>query len=255
MKYALRTFMGEIAVEFMPPRRRAKQDKVIILCDGMPTVPSKVEVLRFLSNMGYWVFYPRYRGTWESYGTFLRDSPAEDIRYVMRFLSHLQFRDVQGDVQRDAWYQLRDPRFILIGSSFGGAAALLASSHRTVDRTVAFSPVVDWQSLSEGKDAFDPLRELVRDGFGSAYNTDPGAWKRLESGTFFSPKLQASEMNGSKVLIVHAENDKSVDFRPVVEFAATINASLKLFKCGGHFGLSTLMKPAHWRRVQQFLSA
>ena len=72
-------FKKEIIAEFLPPTRSGKKQKVIILCDGMPSTPRKQPLMQFLSLKGYWVFYPRYRGAWESDGQFLEKSPHEDI--------------------------------------------------------------------------------------------------------------------------------------------------------------------------------
>ena len=80
-------FGGNILTEFLPPLRvgsgRAGRDKVIVLCDGMPSIPRKQELAEFLARKGYWVFYPRYRGSWESGGEFLERSPHLDILAVV----------------------------------------------------------------------------------------------------------------------------------------------------------------------------
>lgn len=51
MKYALRTRFGkDIIAQFMPPARPTKRERVVILCDGMPTLPSKHSVLEFFEE-------------------------------------------------------------------------------------------------------------------------------------------------------------------------------------------------------------
>ena len=72
-------FKREILTEFLPPARATKKQRVIVLCDGMPSIPRKQSLSEFLAAKGYWVFYPRYRGSWESGGEFLARSPHEDI--------------------------------------------------------------------------------------------------------------------------------------------------------------------------------
>src|SRR5579864_8657883 len=72
-------FKKEIVAEFLPPATSSKQHNVIILCDGMPSIPRKQSLVEYLSGKGYWVFYPRWRGAWESGGQFLERSPHEDI--------------------------------------------------------------------------------------------------------------------------------------------------------------------------------
>ncbi|HXA84776.1 MAG TPA: hypothetical protein VNZ47_06875, partial [Candidatus Dormibacteraeota bacterium] len=84
MSWAFRTrFKKEIVAEFLPPIRPLKRQKVIILCDGMPSMPGKQQLMAFLAAKGYWVFYPRYRGSWESGGKFLQQSPHKDILDVI----------------------------------------------------------------------------------------------------------------------------------------------------------------------------
>src|ERR1700690_1536481 len=90
----LRTrFARDIVAEFLPPARRGKKQRVIILCDGMPSIPRKQPLAEFLARKGYWVFYPRYRGAWESGGEFLRRSPHLDILDVVDGLQD-EFREV-----------------------------------------------------------------------------------------------------------------------------------------------------------------
>src|SRR6266516_3964526 len=76
-------FKKEIVAEFLPPSRSAKKQKLIILCDGMPSIPRKQSLSEFLAAKGFWVLYPRYRGAWESGGEFLAKSPHEDIRDIL----------------------------------------------------------------------------------------------------------------------------------------------------------------------------
>jgi len=76
----LRTrFENGILAEFLAPSRTRKRQKLVILCDGMPSIPRKQPLGEFLASKGFWVLYPRYRGTWESYGEFLARSPDQDL--------------------------------------------------------------------------------------------------------------------------------------------------------------------------------
>src|SRR3989344_8031182 len=70
-------FKKDIVCEFLLPARRT--NKVIIFCAGMPGVPKHKEAMGIWARRGYAVFFPRYRGTWESGGEFLKDSPEKDI--------------------------------------------------------------------------------------------------------------------------------------------------------------------------------
>ena len=141
--HTLRTrFKKEIVTEFLPPRK--KSSKVIILCSGMPSVPYKPDLMEFFSKKGYWVFYPRYRGSWESGGQFLKISPHQDIIDVIDSLPK-GFKDAWGG----KIYKVRPSKICLFGGSFGGPAAILASLDKRVNKVIAVSPVVDWKAPSK----------------------------------------------------------------------------------------------------------
>lgn len=131
-------FKKQIVTEFLPPARAHKRQRVIILCDGMPSLPHKQPLCEFLSRKGFWVFYPRYRGTWESGGEFLEKSPHEDILDVIdelpNGLTEVTFRKK---------FVLKPDEIFVIGGSFVGAAAILASLDSRVKKVIANCPVVD----------------------------------------------------------------------------------------------------------------
>src|SRR3954463_6403277 len=76
-------FKREVVAEFLPPSRPRSKQRVILLCDGMPSIPRKQPLVEFLSKRGFWVFYPRWRGAWESDGQFLQLPPQQDLFDVL----------------------------------------------------------------------------------------------------------------------------------------------------------------------------
>src|SRR5580700_9732924 len=118
-------FKHEIVAEFLPPAAARRRQNIIILCDGMPSIPRKQSLAAFLSKKGYWVFYPRYRGAWESDGVFMERSPHEDILDVIDELP----KGVR-DSAFDQRFSLSPNKIFVIGGSFGGAAAILCSLDR-----------------------------------------------------------------------------------------------------------------------------
>src|SRR6185437_15188334 len=124
-------FSKDIVAEFLPPSGRGSKNKVIILCDGMPSIPRKQPLVEFLSRKGFWVIYPRYRGAWESGGEFLAKPPHEDILDVLD--------DLPADLEEIAFgkrFALSPDEIFVIGGSFGGAAAILSSLDKRVKRVV-----------------------------------------------------------------------------------------------------------------------
>lgn len=112
-------FRNEIVAEFLPPSRPHQMQKLIILCDGMPSIPRKQPLSEFLAARGYSVLYPRYRGAWESDGQFLAKSPHEDILDIID--------DLPKEIEELAFgqrFKLSPQQIFVIGGSFGGAAAI-----------------------------------------------------------------------------------------------------------------------------------
>src|SRR5271166_5750108 len=218
-------FNRDIVSEFLPPARPAKKQRVIVLCDGMPSIPRKQPLAEFLSTKGYWVFYPRYRGAWESGGEFLARSPHLDILEVF-----------------------------VIGGSFGGAAAILASLDSRVKRVIANCPVVDWAILrrEQRKETSNPsYAAYIRAAFGQGYRLPDRNWKKLFGGKFYNPAYHAAEVSPSKVMMFHAQDDPYIPYQSVRKFARITGVRLKLLRRGGH--LSTdLMLRKYWPEIHAF---
>src|SRR5580700_6731090 len=128
-------FARDIVTEFLPPARAGKTERVIVLCDGMPSIPRKQPLAEFLSSKGYWVFYPRYRGAWESGGVFLQKSPHQDILDILDELP----KGVR-EIAFGQKFSLAPGEYFVIGGSFGGPAAILCSLDSRVKRVIANCP-------------------------------------------------------------------------------------------------------------------
>ena len=248
--HMLRTrFARDIVTEFLPPVRRGKKERVIILCDGMPSIPRKQPLSEFLSAKGYWVFYPRYRGSWESGGEFLARSPHLDILDVIHGL--------QNEIRELAFgrrFRIRAEEIFVIGGSFGGAAAILCSLDARVRKVIANCPVVDWAILAreQRKETSNPTYAgYIRDAFGPAYRLSDRNWKKLGDGKFYNPSYRAKEITGAKITMFHAQDDPFVPYRTVVKFAAKTGARLKLFRRGGHLSTDMVVRK-HWRTIARF---
>lgn len=214
---------------------------------GLPTNPFKIKLLQTFSSLGYWIFVPRYRGTWESGGKFLQISPTEDIREVINgivkgFLSSGQEKIIK----------IPDAEINLIANSFGGPCGFLLSRDPRIKKVVAVSPVVDWRE-DTGIEPMEELQEFANLWFGQAYRGNSKALVKLKRGKFYNPAESLSEIDGRKILVVHAKNDLILPYRSVVKFARKIGAEIKLHKHGGHFGSSDIIKPMALKLIQKFL--
>lgn len=245
-------FKYEIVAEFLPPARTRHGDRVIILCDGMPGIPRKQPLSEFLSRKGYWVFYPRYRGAWESDGAFLEKSPHLDILDVIDELP----KGVK-DLAFGKKYSLSPDAIFVIGGSFGGAASILASLDPRVHRVIANCPVVDWSILSQSlkKETSNPsYAAYIRDAFGHGYRLSEKNWKKLYSGTFYNPVHHLDEIDSAKIMMFHAKDDPFVPWRGVERLSRRTGAKLKLLSRGGHLRTEFIVQK-YWPQIQRFFES
>ena len=245
--YTLRTrFKKDIVAEFLPPARK-DTGKVIIFCGGMPAMPRCAPLLEFWSKKGFWVFSPRYRGVLESGGRFLAHSPHEDILDVIDELP-------KGFIS--SWdrkhYRVKPKKLYLFGSSFGGPAAILAGRDPRVLKVVTVSSVIDWRIKSK-VEPLEWLGKFTREAFGEAYRFRTSDWQKLGRGVFYNPASFAKEIDGSKIFLFHAKEDKIVSYQPTVKFAKIAGAKLVLLKRGGHLGSSFFIKLAVYKKIRKFL--
>jgi dipeptidyl aminopeptidase/acylaminoacyl peptidase len=245
-------FQKEIVAEFLPPSRPGKKQRVIILCDGMPSIPGKQPLSEFLAAKGFWVLYPRYRGAWESGGTFLGKSPHEDILDVLDELP----KELE-DIAFGERFRLAPDQVFVIGGSFGGAAAILLSLDPRVRRVVANCPVVDWSILDQAEKAETSkasYADYIRQAFGNAYRLSDASWNKLRTGSFYNPWHHRNEIDGQKVLMFHAKDDPNVPYEQTKKFVEMTGAKLKTLQRGGHISTDYVTRK-YWHEVKKFFDA
>lgn len=250
--YPIRTSIEDMVVEFLPPATRDR-GVLIVYADGMPSVPSKSRALHYWSRRGYWVVHSRYRGTWESGGSFLSHDPTDDILDTI----HAFRKDTLISAYDDTVYTPRITRSIVIGSSFGGAVALLASLHDVVDRAVALSPVIDWsRELDNPIESLDRMYTFLRRGFGEAYRFSDTDWEKLGHDTqFFNPIHHISAYDPRKLFIMHAKDDMIVSYEAVSTFLASVPCRHRLLRRGGHLSNSLSIAPFSGRHIRRFITS
>jgi len=245
-------FRQQIVAEFLPPARPSQKQKLIVLCDGMPSIPRKQPLSEFLAAKGFWIIYPRYRGAWESGGEFLAKSPHEDILDVLKELP----RELE-EIAFGQRFRLVPDQVFVIGGSFGGAAAILLSLDPRVKRVVANCPVVDWSILDKAEKAETSkpnYADYIRQAFGNAYRLSDANWRKLRSGTFYNPWHHRNEIDGSKVMMFHAKDDPNVPYELTKNFAEITGARLKTLQRGGHISTDYVVRK-YWQQIRRFFNS
>jgi alpha-beta hydrolase superfamily lysophospholipase len=245
-------FKKEIVAEFLPPARSVTKQQAIILCDGMPSIPRKQSLVEFLSRKGYWVFYPRWRGAWESAGQFLARSPHEDILDIVSELPR-GFQELAFGRK----FQCSPEKIFVIGGSFGGAAAILSSLDPRITKVIANCPVVDWAILwkEHKQETSNPsYAAYIRSAFGNGYRLSARNWNKLHSGVFYNPAHHVEELTPSKILMFHAKDDPYIPWKLVDSFARRASVTLKLLSRGGHLKTELVVRK-YWPQIKNFLNS
>lgn len=240
-----RAWFGDILSEFWGPVKPS--GKVIILCDGCPTVPSKRRVGEALAKKGFWVFHMRYRGSWESRGKFLQHEPSEDVRIVATGV-RAPFMNVYDQVV----YSLDVREVIVVGASFGGAAAVIASTYLAVDKAIALAPVIDFTVESKAE-PHEYFKYMLTEAFGEGYRPVKDGYDKLKSGTFYQPIAHAAHVDPKKLFIAQAKDDKVIPMKPLKEFAKITKIKPLLLEEGGHYGAGAILDKDIWSAVKLFL--
>jgi len=215
-------------------------------------MPRKQPLVEFLSGKGYWVFYPRWRGAWESGGQFLERSPHEDILDIVGELPR-GFQELAFGRK----FHCSPGKIFVIGRSFGGAAAILSSLDQRITKVIANCPVVDWAILrkEQKKETSNPsYPAYIRAAFGNGYRLSAENWNKLHGGMFYNPAHRLKELTPSKILIFHAKDDPYIPWRVVDSFARRAGIRLKLFSRGGHLKTEYVVRK-YWPAIKQFLDS
>ena len=192
------------------------------------------------------------RSTWESGGEFLARSPHLDILDVVGGLA-TEFRELAFGRR----FRLTVEEVFVIGGSFGGAAAILASLDSRVKKVVANCPVVDWAILrrEQKKETSNPsYAAYIRAAFGQAYRLSDRNWKKLFGGEFYNPAYHAAEVSPSKVMMFHAQDDPYIPYQSVRKFARITGVRLKLLRRGGHLSTDMIVRK-YSSQIRQFFES
>jgi pimeloyl-ACP methyl ester carboxylesterase len=245
-------FKGEIVAEFLPPARSRRKQRVILLCDGMPSVPRKQPLAEFLSKKGFWIFYPRWRGAWESGGQFLEQPPQQDLSDIIDELP----KGVR-EIAFGKKFEVSPDEIFVIGGSFGGTAAILASLDPRVKKVIANCPVVDWRILPEEQKKETCNKSYpayIREAFGNGYRLSAKNWNKLHSGVFYNPVHHVKELNPAKIMMFHAKDDPYIPWRSVSGFAAAAGIKFHLLARGGHLRTERIIQK-YWPQIKRFFAS
>jgi len=211
---------------------------LIILLPGLPEYPLPKQLMLDLANAGYFVIYPRYRGTFESDGEFLSRSPAYDILELLTFLEKTKkITELYSPSEK----LIEFSKVVVLGPSFGGSVALhLSQLTEKISKYLVFAPVLDFKSHGNIQSEQD-LKNLLRfleQGYKNVYRFKKENFYKLLKGEIL-PSAFDNKIDSSKIVLIHGNKDPSVSFQNSKKFAELSGCKFVEVE-GGHLSFSKI---------------
>lgn len=211
----------DIIYEYVRPKKQ--NGNLLILLDGLPSVPKRNNLMKMLAGQGFCVVFPRYAGTWESGGEFLKSSPTNDIELLIKHLK----KDF-GEIQYVS----------VLTTSFGAAVGLDISSN-LIKKAVHLSPVTSFTSLKEKLKGLD---DYLISSYGQVYRFKKVNWRKIMDEKYFNPNKQ--NIKKVKSLIIGGGSDKTISILDLKNYCSKNKARLIELKDLGHVNFSDLEENA-----------
>lgn len=247
-KPVLRAYYGGIFFEFVLQDRTA--DAVIIL-PGFPGRNDYNDLIRVFFERGYHVFVPRYRGSYQSSGSFLSKNPVDDLILFTKNLDK-GFAKSLWDNKKQGF---KINKKIIVASGFSGPIACgLAAKHPEFSHLILASPIWDYQKHNTLGDEQDlqQFTDFAKRAYKNCYRIPfadilkkLGKFKEL-SPDYYIPKL------GLPILVMHDPNDKIVSFRHTKDMLNKLKKPTYIEHYLGH-GLTDSLVNAFWKEIDKFI--
>lgn len=214
---------------------------LIIILPGLPEYPLPKELMFKLAEEGYGVLYPRYKGTYESNGNFLNESPAEDILKLIDSLKKKkEFKELYGRTKVNIDFE----KLFVLASSFGSSVALhLSKLTKDIDRFILIAPVIDFKKHGQRYEEQDlvSLKEFLIKGYPFLYRFDEKNYDRLLDGQIIPSAIENIGDYSGEIILLHSKEDSTISIENSKEFSKKCS-KIKFLEINqaGHFSVSKL---------------
>src|SRR3989344_9214400 len=221
--------------------------KTIIILPGLPEYPRPKKMMEDLSLKGYHVVYPRYSGTFESDGAFLKNSPSEDITSLLKELNKKDLIEIYAKGKM----KIPCDKLIILATSFGGSVALeIASNKESKDKKFVIGcPVLDFKKHGDsGEQDLINLKRFLLEGFPNIYRFEEKDFDNLLEGNVISSSYNTKKFYGD-ITIIHGTKDEAISFNKVKEFSDLRKIKFLELEEEGHLSIEKLVKFAEERQI------
>jgi len=248
-KPVLRAYYGGIFFEFVLQDNVA--DAVIIL-SGFPGRNDYNELISLFYDRGYHVFVPRYRGSYQSLGTFLTKNPVDDLILFNKNLD----KGFAKSLWDQSKVEFKINKKILVTGSFGAPIALgLAAKQPGFSHIILASPIWDFAKHNDKGDEQDlnKLGEYAKRAYKNCYRIKFGNLiEKLGKFPELNPEYYFHTIKDFPILVLHDPNDKIVTFRHTKEILPCLSKATYVEHYLGH-GINDSLLNAFWAEIDKFI--
>ena len=233
-------YVGNIYVEYDISPNAIGERKAIVFLLGLPGSPKEYEVFKYFKAKGFDIFLPRYEGTWESKGEFLKCAPSVAINELLSVLeSGVMLND--GNIYKST-------NIFVIGTSFGGGVALVLDA-RNIKAVSVLSPVISFKNVNKIETLGAYLSTKEKDN----YRFVDTQWNKLICDTLYSPLTNMS-ISPNKVQIIAGKDDDQIMWTEIEQFATDKGISNVDIENTGHITISRINEKQQERILNFFNS-
>lgn len=205
----LKSHYGKIFFEFLT--HKDKRDTIILL-GGFPGSTQKDEMMYFFYEKGFNVFFPRFKGTFQSEGEFLETNPVEDLLLFIKELKKEQAKNL-WDLSK---VNFKIGKINVVGDSFSGAIACgLGACSEDISKIILASPVLDYKkhNIDGNEQDLDALTLFVKRAYKNLYRYSFNSLqKEINKFKEISPNFYLKLLD-KPILLFHDPNDRSVSMK------------------------------------------
>ena len=248
VKNILKGYYGDIFCEFMVHDKIAD---TIILLPGFPSSNKLNSEMEFLFKKGYNVFFPRFKGSFQSKGVFLKGNIVKELK---SFITKLKKEKITNlwDLNE---INFKINKLILFGSSFSGAISCgLIAIEESFEKLVLFSPVWDFENHNKlgNEEDLNHLVQFVKRAYVNLYKIKfdnlVNAVLRFKetSPSFYSKQIKIP------ILVLNDPKDKIVSIKHSKDMEKLIK-NLKIIKHHEGHGFNLKLLENYWKKIDGYL--
>jgi esterase/lipase len=243
-----KAYYKDIYFEFVV--HKGKRDSILIL-PGFPSYHNLKERMKFFYDKGYNVFFPRYKGSYQSKGYFLEENPLISLKKFVNSL--MEGKAISLYDMKEFNFEVKE--LIVLGICFSGPFSLaLSSLDSRINKLILFSPAWDFgfNQKINGSQSLNDTLSFVKRAYKNLYRIKfKDLKKKLNS--FKELHYRFYGKNNSFYLLVFIDERDPRNYSSKFKKDFLDKNNLKIIKHRKGHGLKLEIVENYWKEIENFL--